>query len=294
MRTLFRILNPKNVLKKNYIGNKTDFLSKKYLKIVLSFYTIFSDNIRWLNSNAEVILIEDGTGSYAIENLETHFRSNRFLALNKYILRGKLSYNPQKFYVNSLEMCGKNLKYKEIYELPRVNKNNEALNTLISVFDYKHNVFYKNAKAIYLTQPFNTVQKDFYENEKILIEKSIKISGNNIIFRTHPRQTVEIYGNLIADKTDNYKNIWELECAEQINDNHILIAVFSTAQFVPQMIFGKKPYIIFLYKAFGIPVHGADDMIENFIKTFNYREKVYIPASKEDFYSLLADIEREK
>ena len=169
--TLIRILFPKHFLKKISADKNITFFKKKYSKIILSFYTLFSDNLRMLNPNAEVILIEDGTGSYAIENLETHFRSNRLLMLNKYILKGKLTYSPKKFYANSKKMCSKNLPYKDILYLPRINYDNPSYNKLKNVFNYLPNTHYIKRKYIYLTQPIFVKGKNILAQENLVIKK---------------------------------------------------------------------------------------------------------------------------
>ena len=92
---------------------------------------------------------------------------------------------------------------------------------------------------------------------------------------------------------DNNNFPWELICSKEINDNTVLIGVFSTAQFSPKELYNIEPYIIFLYKIIkpvGIDIKAIDEMTALLKNTYRNKTKIIIPNNIDEFIQNIANI----
>ena len=250
-----------------------------YKRIYVSNVTSFSDSIKLLSPYAEAIQYEDGIGSYHIESFEKYFRTGIFKLANRFLLNGRLSYNSKVIYLNHPK-CYQGSAYDEVRAMPKF----ENVDILAKVFDYKNSP-YKDSKYIYITQPLyeTSAGKQSVDIEKDILE-AVK---DNVIIRIHPRQSEEEYSGYQIDKT---RNLWELECAKQIDDSHILIGAFSTAQFTPKMLYGKEPTVIFTYKLYGEGLNIPTETIEMLKNMYKEPEKVIIVETAQDLQNILKSI----
>lgn len=273
--TIYRICFPLRILKRHAL-NKV--LIHPYKRVYLCCFNTFSDSVKMLNSNTEFIQYEDGLGSYLVEDLEVHMRSRMFGFINRFILNNRLSYNTNTFYLNRPEAYNYS-RYEQVKKIPE-----RSIVNLKDVFDYKANNQYCNCRFIYLTQPLEetVMGEKAYEVEKNILLKM----GYNVVLRVHPRQNKTQYSGY---KIDEFENLWELECSEQITENHILIGAFSTAQFTPKMLFGKEPKVIFTYKLYGNTFKNADSMVKMLRSMYDSPERIMVAESFQHLFELLKD-----
>lgn len=232
--------NPEYHMKKMLL---IDFenIPKQYDVIFMSVLTHFSVARTFLTGIETVYFYEDGIGSYY-----GNLARKRIIIQLIYLIFG---YNtkklePKALYLNNVQFCENKMKCK-VYSLPKyIEKESEINKLLCRIFDYKNNNYYKTFQYIYLMQP-NDLQNNIVNeiNESIL--KIFYNCGKNVLVRTHPRQEKV---NTIGLEVDKSQDMWELVCAEEITEQHTLIAFFSTAQLVPKLIYDKEPTLIFIYK----------------------------------------------
>ncbi len=221
-----------------------------YEKIYLSVFGAFSDPVKLMNPDAEVIQFEDGLGSYVVGDWNGR-RSGAFRALDRILFAGHLTYRPTRLYLNCPELCPP-AEGLQLCRIPRRGDNQ----VLKKVFGYRENTVYRDNRMVYLAQPRgdDAHRRELGEKEQKLFDAM----GSQIVVRIHPRADAADY---VRCHVDEYGNLWELECAEQITDDHVLIGRFSTAQFTPKMLLDKEPTVVVILDELGIP----DDRLERFL-----------------------------
>ncbi len=285
IRTLKRMVFTERTLKA-HIAGRGDFVHKAYDSLAMSFFTHFTLGLRQLNPDANVLLLEDGTGSY-FGNIEKDYRSGLFNFYNRLFMNGALDYHPQRLYVNNPALCTSTVA-KEVCALPKLNENNPALKTIEFVFDYQDNSVYADKQIVYLTQPLNEVKNNIPGAHEAVLNE-LEPYRNETIVRLHPRQNKAATSSFAVDEVNN---LWELECVHCIGGGHVLLAAFSTAQFAPKLLCDTEPYLIFLYKLFFTELdseywRGTAALIERFRALYRQPEKIFVPENVDEITNCL-------
>lgn len=279
-KSLFRILFAEKTLKKH---SNLSIEKKRYRKLIVSFYTHITDLIRFLNSNAEVIQIEDGLGTYTTVDLERHYRSKSYLLFNKYFLSNKLSYNPSRLYVYAPELVPDNNKLVTC-NLITLSKDNHALPILKRVFSYEKNSDFSKASTIYFTQPLEEkIESALASNVE---EDVLEVLPQDAIVRVHPRQNKDFYSKKFA--IDTSKNMWELSIPDVVNDDTLLISAFSTSQIMPFILYNLKPNLVFLYPLYGGEWGDVEQLIDKMKRVYSDDNKIMVVQTLEELRAILA------
>lgn len=279
--TLKKLLMPSKTLKKSIISGD-NFESAHYEYIILSFQTSFGICFHKYFSQAQVILIEDGFGSYFGDILHS-YTSRTFQLIDRLFFGNSLQIEPVKSYIRNFQLYGSYIDVN-MQQLP-MKYNEEQLVILQRIFQYQENVQYKEHQIVYLTQPIT--EKD---NSDITVEEAVltRLSDKALI-RVHPRQNKD---SIEAIEKDVYDNLWELECINQLNDNNILLGVYSTAQLMPKILMDAEPTIVFLYRLYFKNLEDKkwkdiEAFIERFKKIYRQPEKIFIPNTIEEFNKIM-------
>lgn len=272
--TLYRIITPWRTLKK-YSVDKIDKIV--YKKIYTSFFTQFTDSLKLLNPYASVVQYEDGIGSYSVNDFQVTCRSGLFKFVNKLLLGKRLTYNIDTLYLNNPK-CYDGDAYEKIKELPKLTVDKK----IEEIFSYEYNDLYKNSNCIYLTQPLD--QTAIGKRASQVEREILKGINKKVTIRIHPRQNHDEYADY---NIDNINNLWEIECAKQIENHHMLIGAFSTAQFIPKMLFDTEPTVIFTYKIYGIELQGAKETIEKLKNMYSDSKKVIVVENIKELQEIL-------
>ena len=270
LSTLLRFFFPKRALKK--ICRDKNCLKENYRSVVVCFYTSFTDLIKFYFKPQQVIQLEDGLGSYVTADLEARYRSGLFEKINKFVLAGEMSYNAKELYLNTPALAGEQVL--EIKKLESFASTDEKLSLLKKVYSFNGNSPYGEQKAVYITQPLSEKTMTGVSEKEALELLSVA----SPVMRIHPRQNAEEFAGFTQDTV---RNMWELECAENITDEHLLIGAFSTAQFTPKMMFDREPTLVFLYKLYGCDFDNADAMVERIKAAYRDKDKVIVVETKE-------------
>lgn len=237
-----------------------------YGKLFYSFCTAFSDTVRLVNPQAQVVMFEDGLGTYVTQDLGREYRSGIFKLFNTYLLGEALSYHSQVLYLNQPKLYAFDAA-EEIHSIPAMNDY-----SLISrAFGYIENDFYTKSNTVYLTQPLAECRGG--ENADEIQKTVLSVLPADVAMRVHPRQDSAVFAGFAFDTVNN---LWELECAHQITDNHILVGAFSTAQFVPKVLFDREPKLIFTHRLFGDVFRDVDTFIERLRGIYRDPQKIVV------------------
>ena len=263
----------------NYIK---DFAVDKYNKFIIGNNLIISNilfaKLRKINKDLEVVLIEDGVGTYTygFQELKTYVKYIRRLLGNPIIEKKDI----KTIYVYDKELLcyevGSNVK---VVDLPKINKEVMDLSRYVFI-DTKSNKNTYN-DIIYLDQPFTSEGVNI--SEKDVLNSVIKCFGSNISVKLHPRQDKDIYEGINAKILKESNVIWEIELLQIDNlKDKTIITVNSSAAFTPILLYGENINIILLNNI--LNESSNDSLVYRFINKFikKYRSNIFLPNSYEE------------
>lgn len=285
--TMWDFLQPYRFLRKrlaNYNVPVKNFAS--YEKIYFATANTTAANMIKINPSAELILFEDGTGSYSGNIIRQavgrlHLMFARVFHVGVYICR------PTKLLVNNVNMCKSNVVPEEkILPLPKLSdKFIEFCNKIFGIYAEreKNNICWFSQPVAYLPDAVET---------RNIIARSLYPYKEKVIVRMHPRELdYDYYRDFNIDMGDD---MWELKILNADVDKMILIAPFSTAQVTPKLIFNLEPTLIFVHefsflKSMG-RVHDVEIFISDLKKSYRNPEKIYTPHTPEEFAEILKQL----
>ena len=270
LSTFLRLCMPKRVLRRligasSYVGT--------HERLVLCFFTPFTDLVRKVEGRIPVVLVEDGVGSYLIEDLEHHYRSAKYRLINRYVFSNALEYSPEESWLHRPEWGFGVIPKKK---LPNYQEASHLLPLLRHVFSFVPHSAYFEHSHVYLTQPLS--EKMTEGKERAWKEHIAK--RKDCLVRLHPREERENYS--LFSHIDNGENLWELDIAEGITDQSVLLAAFSTAQIMPYLLYGLEPRLIFAFPYLGGDWGDAERLIANLKKSVKCPERIVCVSSAEE------------
>lgn len=254
---------------------------KAYDTLMMSMATHFSVSMAFLYPKAQIWYYEDGTGSYSGDTGISMMRGGnrmvyRLLGKNLDRIAG------EALYLNNPGFATERITL-EIRPLPVLAEAPEALRQMLHrIWDIACPDYYVRHKVIYLTEPNDDGQPG-YDRIHRLSAQLLKRYAKDGLTRPHPRQL-----QMEADglELDTHRDLWELVCAEQIGNGHILMSIYSTAQWIPKILFDKEPSLIFTYRAVPGLIPGddfshMDAAVKRLRDSYRNPEKIHVPDSEE-------------
>ena len=271
------------------------FCAGKYDYVVSSSVNLATQLLGMSIPRVKLIAIDDGMGSYLATYKKDLFTSPMKGAA------GKKNLIPICLYLNNIDFyVGMNDTY--VKGLPRIDCWSERYASIFNeIFPIEHVTVYDIKKMIYLAEPMQEFLRGGYKksffDKKILedLEKYYKY----IVVRHHPRdiyteKSKEIYTKINGASLDDTGSSWEALCAKKITENHVLISVYSTAQFIPKMIYDKEPYIVFTFRLYEDLVDEVRDQGELtaqwIIESYRDKSKIFIPDTIDELDAIIADL----
>lgn len=274
LRRMLTLFHMKSVISEYEFSDKT-FYRNNYDYLWVGDGNRIGLAVYEFQKNAEVVWYDDGVGTYS--EYPTEFNQKKFIRIiTKAFKIGTQKYEKRKIYVNN-RMASK-CKEFEVMQLPELNKKNKVLPVLFDLFNYDiSKSCLTDKKYIALGQILNEQQG--YKGIGIFeLLKKADMDMDQFVLRKHPRDRRKYEGCAI----DEGENMWELECIEVINENHVLISCFSTAQINPKLIADKEPYLIFLYKillASNSPlIYEFNRMVAEVKEWYIDNKKIFVPS----------------
>lgn len=257
-----------------------------YQRIYSSVLQHFTSAMLKLNPGADFYLLDDGTGSYSGSIISQGSALMRVFA--KLSGTGAQTAHPKALYVNNVDMC-RSETCDTILPLPKHDA--EFIAFVNGIYDVNPDQIYKEKKFIWFTQPSEGSEIIYGTKEDI--SDLLRASGqDNILVRLHPRdKETEIYHDLCVDEG---KAMWELIIPQCDIEDKVLVALYSTAQFTPKLLYDKEPRLIFLHHLVrGASEEGAqkgDERVANLVQTYRDKEKIMIPQNQDEFLALLQEL----
>ena len=241
-----RFLFPKKFITRRLVETcLPDFKSYGYL--ICAFPISFVIALTMINPDMKIRIMEDGIGTY-IGNLPNpnSLKKDILFALKRKKSPWK---NINEIYLNNPNFFENNNAMKVIDMSLEEDKQESFSKVINNVFSYTNCDLYDDNKYIYLTQPFSVMSENYracQETENKILKKLATIEGGCVL-RKHPKQNDFKYDEMLIDKIED---LWELVCYKQLTNKHILIGVYSTAQFTPKILYDIEPEIVFTFEMY--------------------------------------------
>ena len=262
-------------------------LRNKYDVLLMPAPLRFTVALYDLNRKADVWFYEDGTANYYGNILEMYGPKSKHL-LKVLFNKGHETINPSRMYVNNVELCYRPVKW-EIMPLPSIANNNDEFIKLLRKWFSGQNGEPRRKQITYLSAPI-----EIKKEETILksVLTPLLSFHNQVEVRPHPREEKREYYGLSVAHNDV---LWELMCATNVDETSVLISDYSTAQFMPKLLFNKEPYLVFTYRMYksireGNILRKIDKMVNKFVQSYNHPEKIFVVSSCEEYIKALMKI----
>ncbi len=265
--------------------------NKSYDRIFYSFVdpslVIMARYYLSLNPNVEFLGFEDGLTDYYNSQHGDHFNRPRWASwfnIPERIFKRKCVYfyNPE-LAPDSQDKYQKikiNIDFSEEQNIRLVNK----------VFNFSENMII-NEKVLYFDQlPHRRVGITDEFNLQI-VEHIKNHFKDNYIIKIAPRRQNSLYKNKSYSLYE-YQNVpFELLCLNSNYNNKILITNISSACFMPKMLFGYEPVLIFLFYITHQKIDAdIDNFIQRFINEYENKEKIFFPRTEEELDKILNEL----
>ena len=136
-------------------------------------------------------------------------------------------------------------------------------------------------------------EEDADSYKKLVIEICSAIGKESICIKKHPRDRSS-YGEGYIEYPDRTMPFERILMHSDMK-NKTLIALSSTSVFTPKILFNEEPYLVLLYKLFSFKnADGGrrDRLYSEITAIYRDKEKVFIPESREELYSVLNKIRK--
>lgn len=281
-----RALFPQKIIDSSIVEGKNSVNILSYTEIYTATPGTFVLSLLSVCKDAKYIVIEDGAGTYSgrdfLENQSSKHKLYCWVFKN-----GAMNLKVDSVLVYRPEMCHTGIS-NNIKQLPLINVNNRKLMQAYNgVFDYVNDKYYK--RYIVLSQRllgFDCGPFDLY-NYCVDALTEAGLSGD-YCYRLHPSEKEEDYN---SKQCSFPHEMWELICMKYINNNNVLITINSTAAFSPYKIYGKEPFVIFLYKIVGLKNYDynvSEDLVLSLKEQYSDPSKIIVPNNKEELCCALA------
>jgi hypothetical protein len=284
LQRIYQIMTPMKTVH-SYLAEPAQLRDKNYAQIFMSMPTQFSVAMAFAYPNAEIYAFDDGIGSY-----EDGIGLNAVSRLNQIIYRivGKdLSrVTPKAVYLNNPAFYRGDESVKALPSL--ADAPQEFWGILERVWQYPNDGYYSRYKFICLTQPNDDNLPGSDAIQDAMLEGMMSHKEHCMV-RPHPRQQdLQVNGLML----DDHRDMWELVCAGQIDDSHILVSLFSTSQLIPKMFYDKEPTLVFtgwMMPGGVTEASGAACMkvIDRLRQQYTHPERIFVPKSREEYEELL-------
>ena len=275
-----------------YVLERTDnkeFQYEMYDRIYLANPTHFALSIILCNKSADVIYYEDGLGSYYLDLIKYEYPLYQRLLYSIVGNDLRRTY-PSKIYLNSIDMYNGRMTNNVYCNLMLGDNDEEYIKLIHSVFTIDTDK-YKDKKVVYITQPLYTIKSYKSENKKILDNiENVLFSRKDLLVRVHPMDKTEY--NLPEKIIDRACGNWELVSEKTIGNKSVMIGFYSTAQFIPKLLYQREPFVVFFYRLFPglVDINELVQMEKTigFLKSqYNNKEKILVPESLSEMISML-------
>lgn len=236
-----RIVNPEKYINRVV---KDDFVlrEQQYTDVYISMAFRFSIAFVFGCPDATVHYYDDGLGSY-LGKIYEHTIDLKWKLTYGFFGKSYKCLYPDVRHVYNVGLCKSEMS-GELVEIPRENYLDEKYREFLSkLFHYERNDIYDKKRMVYLTRP-NDFKKEQIDALDAEIEKKLLMCKKECLLRVHPRDSRT---DIVPIDRDEMLKLWELVCLDSIREDMSLIGWFSTAQFIPKILYDMEPEIVLIF-----------------------------------------------
>lgn len=282
-----RMIKPEKYIER-VVKEKFVLSEQQYTDVYISMAFRFSIAFVLGCPNATLHYYDDGLGSYLGKIYEHSIDRKWKLLYGLFGVSYKRLY-PDVRHVYSAMLC-KSEMTGELMEISRNNYLDEEYRAFLKdVFEYERNGHYDRKTMVYLTRP-NDFKKEQIDALDAELEKKLLAYGNECLLRVHPR---DLRKDLVAIDKDEMLKLWELVCLDSVREDMSLIGWFSTAQFIPKILYDMEPEIVLTF-----PMYKecfSDDWMKKYLQfaedvrdIYRDKSKIVLINSMEEFEQYLS------
>jgi hypothetical protein len=289
---------PKFFLSKLRLTDESVCILENHYDVLVSQSQLYASLFRRINKNAEVYFIEDGLSSYTSRTVDPLSRSIYFRLADKIFFHRNLlsDVKMQLLYVPKMYLGD----IGSTKQLPVRNPENNIFYNRI--FEYKDNAIYDSHKFVYLGAVYkelnnltlnpNNVSNDLEDKCRFIVDGAMKVpKKNSFVYRAHPLENIDEDHYKEFCEFDTCNNMWEIECQNTITNNHVLVSFFSTASFTPKMLYGKEPYVIFLYKILDVEFFNACKLVYSLQAIYSNPQKIILVENLDELFTVIEKLD---
>lgn len=271
-----------NLFPKYYVKRVWKIDTGKYDELFFSLYQLFSirlaKHLKRKNKASKIHLFEDGISTYLIDDKTL---GNRNVA----------SLNAQAL-IDDIYLFAPDLMCletsKPLITIPKIDRSSEIAELLNMVFG--DSAYEIREKFIFFEESFNN--DGYTTNDAELIELLRDTAQSEFIIKHHPRNAVNRFAGKM--NTLSVPILWEQYILNHSIENKVIVTVSSNTAFVPQIICGSCPYVVFLYKIFNgtSPILQSGNF-ENYVAKYVSRfkeyadKKIFFPETIEEYKDII-------
>lgn len=274
---------------RSFMKNK-DFNCRDYDYLICAFPIPMTVAMTMINPDLTLRLFDDGIGTYLgfIPSPDSKKRQLIFRLRRKSSPWSRI----ECIYVNNKKHYS-GTEIDNVIQLKSFEEAGEDFRDAVDlIFGFEKCRYYDECKYVYLTQPLETIFDDaekYWDIENKVI-KLLEPQKDDCVVRKHPKHKEYLEHSMFEDNTNN---IWELICAKQITNEHVLIGCYSTAQFSPKFLYNKEPKLIFLFELYDCfendQVQKMRGMVNNMKESYSDPGKVVIIERLEQLKSSILE-----
>lgn len=255
-------------------------VTKKYDYIYIAFHSPFVYAMSLTYKRSQIRFIDDGLATYSDLVPRFGFIKGQF----RYWIMGVKSPwdSIDKAYVNNVSIC----KFSQVNELVQLYHpvDDKSKKTINDIFSYSKDRDYDEKRLIFFSQPHET-HEPYTIDYRVLEYISTR---SDYIVRLHPEDTIVVDEDITVD---NSNQMWELLCKDCVNEDTILVGMFSTAQVTPKILYDIEPVIVFTYRMYEEylskrEIEEFDEVTKRILSLYG-SNKVFCPSSMEELMNLV-------
>lgn len=285
LKTIRNLLNV-DTHKKEYLIDNWSIVCQEYDYVFYGDLEPLARIIEKYNPNVKAYVYDDGECAYH-GNALMDCKSKKIQFIEKMFHLGVCKSNILGLYVNNLSISKSTIS-ENILQLPAFT--DEFIRVAKEVFGFQNSDQIEKHKYLLMDYPMERIKE---YNGFDLYGFMAELKGKECLLRYHPCSKQTPLENIDIDRLNNS---WELECVDEITDNHVLVGYYSTSQLMPKIIADKEPYVIFTYKLMTTKegeyrFSGYEEFISLVKDKYRDKNKIFIPNDINDLINVIRIIE---
>ena len=244
-------------------------------------------SIKALNPHMKAYYFEDGSNDYIADSHPKHHGFKKYFA-HFLGINYDIGDSIDTTYVAS-PPCVASREYK-LETIPAMDLEQDSELKLLFNRVFSYDPYLINEKLVFLYSRFG--REALNEKSRKIVQNIVARYGkDNLLFKDHPRLPADGYEEIHKYPREK-ETLWE--CVSMNNDcsNKILLSVISSSMYIPKVLFGQEPILVFLFRL--IPAFSNENREKSFYdfvlrlrEIYSDPSKVFIPETEEELFTYL-------